>query len=251
MFSRQDDARKCEGPHQSAIFTCVSGHWVGELGPWQYVGNLSCQDCIQAGTPSLGYFSSVSLAKVYFLEHRLVQVSYASSSSQGCLTASWPTRSPPVLQQNTTGQDRQVLLACGSQQIVLKTACDSGEEEASYCQDSDLFLRVEKREQNMCLFQRQNSLWLDRCNASALQKGRQMLVSDAGCVLVRGNGTDVITTTCHGGNCHFGMDMVDVADNKWNFSVPAGANHRRSARLLRRTCSPAAGAPRRRSPATL
>ncbi|CAE7374416.1 unnamed protein product [Symbiodinium sp. CCMP2592] len=44
MFSRQDDGRKWEGPRQSAIFTCVSGQWVGELGPWQYVGNLSCQE---------------------------------------------------------------------------------------------------------------------------------------------------------------------------------------------------------------
>ncbi|CAE7836952.1 unnamed protein product [Symbiodinium sp. KB8] len=109
----QDDGRKWEGPRQSAIYTC-------ELGPWQYIGNLSCQECIQVGTPSLGNFSSVSLPEVYFLEHRLMQLRKLLESG--------------LSDRQLANKERQVLRACGSQQIVLKTACGSGEEEASYWQ---------------------------------------------------------------------------------------------------------------------
>ncbi|CAE6973297.1 unnamed protein product [Symbiodinium sp. CCMP2592] len=44
MFTRLDDSLKWEGPRATASFTCVSGQWVGELGAWQHLDNLSCQD---------------------------------------------------------------------------------------------------------------------------------------------------------------------------------------------------------------
>ncbi|CAK9116540.1 unnamed protein product [Durusdinium trenchii] len=44
MFSRLQNGLRWEGPMQGdATFTCVSGEWVGELGPWQYLTNLTCQ----------------------------------------------------------------------------------------------------------------------------------------------------------------------------------------------------------------
>ena len=44
MFSRLQDGLRWEGPRQGdATFTCVSGEWIGELGPWQYLTNLTCQ----------------------------------------------------------------------------------------------------------------------------------------------------------------------------------------------------------------
>ena len=54
LFSRLENGLKWDGPWPSAIFTCVSGKWVGEpgaVGVWQHLENLTCLQCIQLGTP--------------------------------------------------------------------------------------------------------------------------------------------------------------------------------------------------------
>ena len=53
------------GPRSSAIFTCVSGEWVGEPGPWQFLSNLTCEECLQVGTRSLEQLSSVSMPETW------------------------------------------------------------------------------------------------------------------------------------------------------------------------------------------
>ena len=42
MFARLQNGLQWEGPRSNAIFTCVSGEWVGEVGPWQYLSNFTC-----------------------------------------------------------------------------------------------------------------------------------------------------------------------------------------------------------------
>ena len=82
-----------EGPKAKVTFTCVGGVWVGQSQEWEQLENLTCHECIQArephteplltgsettsfalklqvGTPDLQRFSNVSLAAVYFMEHR-------------------------------------------------------------------------------------------------------------------------------------------------------------------------------------
>ena len=72
MFAKLQQGLRFDGPRTSTVFTCVSGQWVGELGDWQHLENLTCQECIQVGTPSLGNLTSVTMPEVYFLEHRQV-----------------------------------------------------------------------------------------------------------------------------------------------------------------------------------
>lgn len=44
MFARLQDGLQWDGPRQTAAtFTCVSGEWVGELGPWRYLSNFTWQ----------------------------------------------------------------------------------------------------------------------------------------------------------------------------------------------------------------
>ena len=51
LFSRLENGLTWDGPRPSAVFTCVSGKWVGEPGAWQHLENLTCLQCIQLGTP--------------------------------------------------------------------------------------------------------------------------------------------------------------------------------------------------------
>ena len=42
MFARLQHGLQWEGPRESeAVFTCVSGEWIGEQGPWQYLSNFT------------------------------------------------------------------------------------------------------------------------------------------------------------------------------------------------------------------
>ncbi|CAE7213892.1 unnamed protein product [Symbiodinium sp. CCMP2592] len=186
MFGRLEESLKWEGPRPTTIFTCVSGQWVGELGSWQSLGNLSCQQCIQVGTPSLGNFSNFDIPEVYFLEHRLVQVTQASSSGQGCPTASWQTRSPLVLQLE--GHDGQRLLRASPrfENLVLKPTCSEAEEETLFWQDASTM-------QERCLQLRHDSLSLVDCGADTLRLERQKLLADAGYIRVEAeaNGSQV------------------------------------------------------------
>eukprot|EP00913_Durusdinium_trenchii_P034744 g32502.t1 len=94
MFARLQDGLQWDGPRQTAAtFTCVSGEWVGELGPWRYLSNFTCERCIEVGSSSLQRLSLVSMPEIYFLEHRQVHVNYPFAIN-GCARAGILTASP-------------------------------------------------------------------------------------------------------------------------------------------------------------
>ena len=88
-----------EGPRPFMIFTCVSGEWIGEAGTWQDLSNLTCEECLQVGTPSLEELSMVSMPEVYFLEHREVHVTQGVANL-GCDSAGPLTPSPLLSDSN-------------------------------------------------------------------------------------------------------------------------------------------------------
>lgn len=84
MFAKYSGGLGYDGPRPSVTFTCVSGEWVGEAGtPWQFLSNLSCEECLQVGSASWQELSSVSMPEVYFLEHREIHVTHGTANP-GC-----------------------------------------------------------------------------------------------------------------------------------------------------------------------
>ena len=94
LFAKHSDYG-FDGPRPFAVFTCVSGGWVGGPGPWQFLSNLTCEECLQVGTRSLQELSLVSMPQVYFLEHREIQVTHGTASP-GC-AATGPLTPSPLL----------------------------------------------------------------------------------------------------------------------------------------------------------
>lgn len=92
LFAKHSDYGY-DGPRPSAVFTCVSGKWVGGPGPWHLLSNLTCEECLQVGTRSLQELSLVSMPQVYFLEHREIHVTHGTASP-GCATTGPLTPSP-------------------------------------------------------------------------------------------------------------------------------------------------------------
>ena len=87
MFAQLQDGLVWKGPRPKTIFSCVSGSWVGDTadgGAWQSLENLKCEDCLQLGSQSLQRFTNVSMPEVFFMEHRLVQVTHGSETSTSC-----------------------------------------------------------------------------------------------------------------------------------------------------------------------
>ncbi|OLP81360.1 hypothetical protein AK812_SmicGene38103 [Symbiodinium microadriaticum] len=252
LFSRLENGLTWDGPRPSAVFTCVSGKWVGEPGAWQHLENLTCLQCIQLGTPSLWRLTEITLPEVYFLEHRQIQVTHATTAGPGCSTASKQTASPLKVQV----QAEVWVDVCISKTEIALSACG---DIPSFYQDLQLRLHVTGASDE-CLKYQQGKLAMCNClDPGALRLERQRLRLGSKCVFASdiqkdpaafqmvdcdalgprqlwhlsyhrshracfrvGLGLIFVSFSFRSfssGNCIFGMDMVDTADRAWNFSV--------------------------------
>ncbi|CAJ1350181.1 unnamed protein product [Effrenium voratum] len=224
-------------PGKSSTFTCVSGEWVGEDGAWQSLANLSCRACLQLGTPRLQRLSALQMPSIYFLEHRLAQFAKIAGEGQdgwgACPHAGFLTASPLL-------SGAMCLDVSGPSSVKLGSSCN-----ASWWLDGHLRLRVKSEELDdttgpWCLCSEGSEashLAICECGVAeelgrwTLNNGRLEQLRGSRCVL--NNQGKLTTKACplkddnrfqwhfNGGDCIFGMNLVDSAELTWNVSLPS------------------------------
>ncbi|CAE7521482.1 unnamed protein product, partial [Symbiodinium natans] len=215
------------GPRDAALFTCVSGEWLGEPGPWQSWENYSCLECIQIGTPSLQRLTSVSMPEVYYLEHRKVLTTYGRSMS-GCATASAFTASPLHSSANPSWQlDMR-------EKLGLTSAAASSTK--WWISTTDRTLRYTPRDCVSCTSCVCGASLheLGPCRCQSIQ-AKWILDDDfrlkqgADCAFLNIDKLDISACPAgldsrylwyfSGGDCIFGYDMVDTSRKTWEVST--------------------------------
>ena len=128
-----------------------------------------------ARTPSLRRLTEITLPEVYFLEHRQIQVTHATTAGPGCSTASKQTASPLKVQV----QAEVWVDVCISKTEIALSACG---DIPSFYQDLQLRLHVTGASDD-CLKYQQGKLALCSCvDPGALRLERQRLRLGSKCV---------------------------------------------------------------------
>lgn len=225
MFARLQNGLQWEGPRSNAIFTCVSGEWVGEVGPWQYLSNFTCERCLQLGGPSLQRLSQV-LPEIYFLEYRQVQVTYPFASP-GCSSAAKFVAAP--------------LVSLANKRYVIpgqKVQFSSSPSSAVWWTDNRSILRAVDNPKEWCLCQKGSELESrscedeDSCTPWVMERGIIQSIDGSKCV--RAQELNWTVTDCppvpteateeylfylESGNCVLGFDLTNTAEKLFSATL--------------------------------
>ncbi|CAK9105872.1 unnamed protein product [Durusdinium trenchii] len=227
MFASRGESGSWTGPYaKGAVFTCVSGQWVGENDISLH--DYSCLECVQLGTERLQTLSSVAMTEVYFLEHRELRTAPGSVPGLGCPTASEQTPSSVICQANQS-------LHLEIKEDRLKVS-DAKAENSWWLDPDDRALTYRYGACSSCVYClcEKNSV-LKTCECSAFERWvvdeGQRLTSRLSNRCAFLNGTEVLTSTCPNeddarymwyfvrGNCIFGVHMEDTARKTWRYMV--------------------------------
>ncbi|CAK9000608.1 unnamed protein product [Durusdinium trenchii] len=235
MFARLQHGLQWEGPRESdSAFTCVSGEWIGEQGPWQYLSNFTCQRCIQVGDANLQRLSLVSMPEIYFLERRVVHVTYPFSIN-GCTRASAKTASPLVATETQmfldVAKDQHLQLEVLEPESLWWIDSTSGHLRVRY--------NVLDPNKEWCICDDGHALQACLCDASFQKKDfwlfeQGVIRASSGTKCLQADKTLAVATCPNGrdlkfiwyfksGNCFFGFDLSNTAQMLWTATVETAA----------------------------